>query len=491
MKISNNTKFFLNIFSVVLIVYGISAIPALLAAAYFEEQASVLVLAIASSVCIVAGIAIRRLFDMNASTIRPRINFMTTTISWLAIIVITTFVYFFGQAEFTLIDSFFKATASLTTTGISSPANSVYPLSLQLFSSMLNWLGGIGIILISVSCISTVDFSRHALISVEIPGPEFLKSSISFKQSYGYIVFTYIILTAVHFIALCLAGMPVFTSVLTALSNISTAGLQHISNGVITNLPLAQKIIITIFAFLGSVNISFVILLFIHKARLIKNHTEIRIYTGRILITALIIAAAVTVLNHQSFIRSLGDALMQTVAFLSTSGYVIADCSRWPLFCELLILLQMFVGACAFSTGGGIKTSRIAIGMKTAKFGLFRQVHPNAVRPVKFDDEALRSVHLVQANLFISLFMAIFIISAMIISLDNKNESIFDALNYSQAMITNTGTSIAELGVSGPAPDFSPLSKVVMSVEMLCGRLEIYPVLMLFFRSFWKSDSNR
>lgn len=181
---------------------------------------------------------------------------------------------------------------------------------------------------------------------------------------------------------------------------------------------------------------------------------------------------------------------MQTVSFLSTSGYIVADCHKWPLLCEMIILLQMFVGACAVSTGGGIKIARIEIGIKTVKFGLFRHVHPHAVRPVKFNNEALKSEQFVQANLFIALFMLIYIVSALFLSLDNKSESIFDALNYSQAMITNTGTSIAELEAPGLAADFSPLSKVVMSFEMLCGRLEIYPVLMLFFRSFWRSDSN-
>ena len=491
MKPGNNTRFFLNIFSVVMIVYGASALPCVLVAAYFDEQSALGPLGLASASCIVSGIVIRRLFNMESGIVRPRMNYLTTIVSWLIIIAITTVVYFYGRAEFTWIDSFFEATASLTTTGMGNLDVRVYPFSLQLWRSILNWLGGVGIILISVSCLSSWNFSGHALMSVEIPGPEFVKSSVTFRNTYRNIIFIYVVLTAVHFVVLCLAGMTPFMSLLTALSNISTAGMQHIHNGVIIHLPVAQKIIITVFAFLGSVNVSFFILLFIHKARLVNKRTEVRLYLDRILLTSIIIAAAIAIIDNRSFFSSLGDSIMQTVAFLSTSGYIVADCHEWPLLCQLLILLQMFIGGCAVSTAGGIKIARIEIGIKTVAFGLFRHVHPNAIKPVKFNNESLKSDQLVQANLFISLFMCIYIFSALILALDNKNESIFDALNFSQAMLTNTGTSIAELDSPGLAARFSPLSKIVMSFEMLCGRLEIYPVLMLFMKSFWKSDNSR
>ncbi len=491
MRLNNNKKFFLNIFSMVLTVYGISALPSVFVALYYNEDTAMVPLAVASSACIIAGIVIRIFFDTDADNVRPRMNYLTTIVSWLAVIAVTTVVYFFGRAEFTWIDSFFEATASLTTTGMGNLDVRIYPYSLQLWRSVLNWLGGVGIILIAVSCMSHWSFSGHALVSVEIPGPEFLKSSVTFRNTYRNIIFIYVFLTCIHFVLLVLTGMPVFTSVLTALSNISTAGMQHIHNGVITQLPLVQKIIITIFAFLGSVNVSFFILIFIHKTRMIEKRTEVRFYIDRMLLTAIAIAVALAIMNHENIFRAFGKALMQTVAFLSTSGYIVTDCYDWPLVAQLIILLQMFIGGCAVSTAGGIKIARIEIGIRTVNFGLFRHVHPHAVRPVKFNGESIKSDQLVQANLFISLFMMIYIFSALILALDNKSESIFDALNYSQAMLTNTGTSIAELDAPGLATHFSPLSKIVMSLEMLCGRLEIYPVLMLFFKSFWKSDSNK
>lgn len=487
---TNDRRFFLNIFSIVLIVYGISELPPVIVALHEGEQDPLRILVITAVLTAGIGLLIRKTVNLESGSVRQRMNYMTTILSWIVLIAITTVVYFFGRAEFTWVDSFFEASASLTTTGMGTLDVNVFPYSLQLFRSILNWMGGIGIILISVSCLKSWEFSGHALVSVEIPGPEFLKSSVTFKTTYRRIIFIYAGLTVAHFLLLVIAGMSPFTSLLTALSNISTAGMQHISNGVISQLSLPVKWIITLFAFLGSVNVSFFILIFIHKVRMLERRTEVRLYFDRIVITSLFIACAVTIKSGGNFMRSLGDAVMQTVSFLSTSGYIVADCHTWPLICQLIILLQMFVGACAVSTGGGIKIARIEIAVKTVSFGLFRHIHPRAVRPVKFNHEPVKSDQLVRANLFIALFMLIYVLSAVVLSIDAKNDSIFDALNYSQAMITNTGTSIAELAAPGLATHFSPLSKIVMSLEMIAGRLEIYPLLMLFFPSFWRSDSS-
>lgn len=488
-ELSNNKRFFLNIFSIVLILLGFSMAPPLFVALNFAEDAAIRPLGMGCAICILTGITIRKLFDMASTYVRPRINYITTIFTWLIVIAITTVVYFYGRAEFTWIDSFFEATASLTTTGMGNLDVNVFPYSFQLWRSMLNWFGGVGMILIAVSCLSNWEFSGHSLVSVEVPGPEFLKSTVTFKNTYKHIIFIYLGLTAVHFVLLVIAGMDPFTSMLTALSNISTSGMQHISNGVITDLSTPLKVIITIFAFLGSVNVSFFILIIMRKFRMIWRRTEVSLYTWRLFATSLFIGIMISVVNHESFSESFGEALMQTVSFLSTSGYIVTDCHTWPLICQFFILLQMFFGACAVSTGGGMKIARVEIAFKTVSFGLFRHIHPRAVRPVKFNRDLLKPDQLVSANIFIILFMAIYILGALVLSLDNKSESIFDALNYSQAMLTNTGTSIAELHAPGLATHFSPLSKIVMAFEMLAGRLEIYPVLMLFTRSLWKADN--
>lgn len=486
MKLNNNKRFFLNIFSEVLAVYGLTALLCVIAAAYTGEESALVPLGAASAVCGVTGIMIRRLTDLHVTNVRPRINYIAVIISWLTVTVVTSAVFYCAVDGSSWYDSVFEAVASLTTTGTGMLGMQDIPRSMMLFRSMLNWLGGAGIILIAASCLPSWEFSGRSLISVEIPGAEYLATSSSYRLTCRRIFRIYLGFTASHFVLLLLAGMPVFTSLLTALSNISTSGLQHIGAGVITHLPAAQKIIITFFSFTCSLNISFFLILFYSKGRRIRRDSEIIFYACRIIITAAVIAALIALSGGRDDAGSLGDSLMQTVSFLSTSGYIVTDCAKWPHICQMIILLQMFIGACAVSTGGGIKNARIIIGFRSIRYSLFRHVHPNAVKSLEYNKEPVRSEHFVQANLYIALFMLVYIIGALLLSIGNKNESIYDALIYSQAMLTNTGTTI-----SGTAVVLSPLSKIVMSVEMLCGRLEIYPVLMMFFSGFWKTDSNR
>lgn len=487
MKLSSNTRFFLNIFSWVMNSYGLAALLCVLFAAYFDEDAASISLGVSAAVCGLTGIVIRRVVDLSTTNVRPRMNYIVVIMNWLILIAVSSAVFFTSGTGASVCDSVFEAAAGLTATGTGHLGMQNLPLSMQLFRSMLNWMGGTGIILIAVSCISTWDFSGRALASVEIPGAEYLDISSSFKRTCRRMLSIYLSFTAAHFVLLCLTGMPVFTSALTALSNISTAGLQHLDGGMIAGLPLVQKIIITFFSFISSLNISFFLILFYGKGRSKRPGSEIIFYASRIIITAAVIAIIISIYESSFSISVLGDTLMQTVSCLSTSGYSVTDCTKWPEICQIIILLQMFIGSCAVSTGGGIKNERIIIGFRTVRYGLFKNIHPQAVKPIRFNKKAISTDHFMDANLYISLFMLVYIMGAVLLSIDNKNESIYDALNYSQAMLTNTGTTIA---YAGEAAVFSPLSKLVMSAEMLCGRLEIYPVLMLFFKGFWKPDNR-
>lgn len=470
-------------------VYGLSILPPVIAALVMGEQHTLRPLIAAACIFTAAGFIARHFTSPGTYTVHPRINYMAVIFTWLALILMTGGVYSACISDIAFIDALFDAAASLTATGISSSDISLLPYSLQLWHSILNWLGGIGIILITASLFAGRGFRGTGVISAEIPGPEFLTSSAAFRNTYRLIINVYAALTAVHFVLLLIARMPASAALLTALSNISTAGLLHISGGVITGQSLAVRIIITIFALMGSINISFFIMLLTRRTVSGSRIMENIMYISRILITAAVISAVIILTDHTPAAKAAGESLMQTVSFLSTSGYIVADCGSWPLLCQALIVLQIFLGGCAVSTAGGIKQARMEIGLRTVSFGLFRYSHPKAVRPLRFGRDTIKPEQLVQANIFIFLFMLIYILSALVISLDNKNESILDALNYSQAMLTNTGRAFAGSGVL--SAEFSPLSKLVMCFEMLCGRLEIFPVLMLFFKSFWKPDRSR
>ena len=485
---NKNIRFILNIMSDALMIFGVSLLPCLAVSVIYDRRNVVQSIAVMMVITFAAGFIGRQISGKMSTQVRPRIWYMTTFFTWILLIWLTVPVFYFGIPGYSFIDAVLEACASWTTTGIGIYDTSTLPMGLQLCRSLCNWFGGIGIIMSILSLVPTRQYIGYGLVSTEFPGPSFLKSTEPFRNGYRRVVLLYIIFTLVQFIMLMFAGMPLFTSILTALSNSSTSGLQHIQNGVATGLSMPIKLIITFFALLGSVNCTLFLLLMSRKLKELNRSSELKFYFWRILLTGLLITGFVAAkFPERNLLRVFTDVIMQVISFISTSGYIITDCYLWPPACMLFILLQMFIGSCALSTGGGIKVARIIIALKTVSYSIFKHIHPNSVRTLTFNKKPMTSDQVVRANLFIALFMITYLAGALLLSFDNMD--IYTAFNYSQAMITNTGTSIGELDAPGLALHFSAFTKSMMCFLMIAGRLEIYPFIMIFMRSFWKPDT--
>lgn len=489
-RLTNSKRYFFNIYAWALIAFGIAMLPSMLTALLCSEDRVYGVLGSLSSACILTGILIRCRIRRDISQVRPRIFYFSVLFTWLSLIGIIALSYLLCIDGISIADSLLDATASLTTTGISTTDVSSLPEGLRLWRATCNWLGGIGILVTVLSLLPGWQFLGRGLAVTEIPGPTFLKSNTVFGKGYRKLVFAYTALTVLAFIVLLSAGMPAGDSLLTAMSTVSTAGLQHIGNGVIAGLSLPLKLIITFFTLICSVNAAILFTLLRRRFRQLYRLSELKFYLGRILITALLIAAIIYAeVRESGFGEALEDSFMQTVSFLSTAGYITGSCADWPAICRTLIILQLFIGACAVSTGGGIKNARIIIALKTVSYSLFRHVHPRSLRTLTFNNEPLKGDQVVRANIYISLYMATFLLGALLLSFDNNG--VFEALSLSQGMISNTGAAFAELSHPGIIGDTSVFSKLVMCLLMLAGRLEIYSLIMIFMPSFWHSDNTR
>ena len=484
---NKNRRFILNIMADALMIFALGLLPCLITALLLDGEEVAKGIGIVMVLSFISGMSGRIVSGKMETQVRPRIWYMTTFFTWILLICLTVPVFYFGIPGYSFIDAVLESCASWTTTGIGIYDTSTLPYALQLCRSVCNWLGGVGIIMTILSLVPTRQYIGYGLVSTEFPGPSFLKSVAPFRSGYRMVVLLYILFTLVQFILLMLAGMPLFTSILTALSNSSTSGLQHINNGVATGLSGPVKAIITIFALLGSVNCTLFLFILNRKFGEIKKSSELKFYFWRILLTGLLITGFVYAgFPERNVFRVLADAFMQVISFVSTSGYIITDCAAWPPACMLFILLQMFIGSCALSTGGGIKVARIIIALKTVSFSIYRHIHPSSVRTLTFNKKPMTSDQVLRANLFLALFMITYLGGALLLSFDRMG--LYDALNYSQAMITNTGTSIGELDAPGLAEDFSAFTKSMMCLLMIAGRLEIYPFIMIFMRSFWKPE---
>ena len=485
---NRNKKFILNIVSDALMIFGVSMLPSLAVAVIRSETAVTGVLGAAALLFAASGLAGRRLSGRLEAQVRPRIWYMTTFFTWMLLIALTVPVFYFSIPGYSLTDAMLESSACWTTTGVGIYDTASLPWSLQLLRSTCNWLGGVGIIITVISLVPTRQFLGYGLVSTEFPGPSFLKSDNTFRKGYRKVVLVYILLTMLQFIMLLIAGMPEFTSLLTALSNTSTSGLRHIGNGVVTDLSAPLKAIITLFAFLGSVNCMLFLLIMNRRIRDIRNNSEIRVYVFRLLAAAALITgftAAGTA--GGGLLRSFGEVFMQAVSVMSTSGYIITDMSHWPEVCIIVLLIMNFAGACSLSTGGGIKTSRTIIAFKTVSYGIYRHIHPNSVRSLTFSKKPMKSDQVMRANIFIALFTLFWLGGALLLSLDDM--TVRQAFTYSQAMLTNTGNTAGDMGAPVLVQGFTPFTKTVMCLLMIAGRLEIYPFIMIFLKNFWRSDS--
>lgn len=407
--------------------------------------------------------------------------------AWLIIIALSVPVYYFGMPGGSIADALLESAASWTATGIGAYDASSMPLWLSLFRSVSVWIGGVGIIMLFLTILHPRRTMGWSYAASEFPGPSFLKTDTEFRMNYRRIVTIYAALTVLQFVILMAAGMPAPDALMSALSNTASGGLHHIGNGVVHTLSMPVKAVLTVFAFAGSVNSLLFVYILRRKWKFIKTSSELKVYISQILISTLLITGIIAFKGSFSNIGAEAcSVFMQVVSSLSTSGYIIADVSKWPALCRDILLLEIFIGACSLSTGGGIKTGRVIIAVKTTFYTLYRHVHPNSVRTLTFNQKPLKSDHVVSANIFVALFMMTYLAGALLLSLDNVGLS--EALYYSQAMITNSGISIGSLDHAGLAAPFSAYGRVVLSVIMIAGRLEIYPLLMLFFRGFWRAE---
>ncbi len=487
-KFTNNKRFFLNIFAVSLSIFGISMIPTICVASYSDEAEIFQEFVTFAIFCFVTGEIIHRIVHRDVNPVKPRAWYITVLFTWFFFIFLSSLTFLFSVDNISVIDSIFEATASLTGTGTSSIDVPSLPYSLKLWRSTLNWIGSIGLIVTTMSILRTWQFLGRGITLTEIPGPTFLKSNTIFYKSYRYIVPLFIVLTLIEIILLTVSGMPISDSVLTAMSNISTSGLLHFENNDVSGMSIAVKVIITIFAVLGSIDFNIFFFAIRKRFRMILRHSELKFYAWRVLTTSAVITIALVILiPGVNIFNAIANSLIQSVSYISTSGYEIAGSSAWPEVCKIVIVLQMAIGASAVSTGGGIKMSRIIIMFKTVSFSIFRHIHPRSVRSLMYNREPLKSDQVVRANIYVSLFFTVFLLGMLCLSMENI--SLLDAMNYSLTMLSNTGSSISE--IAKPVAEFSIWGKSIMCLLMLAGRLEIYPLIMLFMPSLWASDNTK
>ena len=476
-----NFKLILRITGATLLIEAATMAVPLGVALIYREDPLPFLMAIAVLLCL--GLPLRFLLKSGRAFF-AREGFCAVALIWVLLSAFGALPFWFSGQFGSYVDCLFETASGFTTTGSTIlTAIEGLPYGLLFWRSFTHWLGGMGVLILAVALLPSLGVSSTFLIRAESPGP--IASKLVPKASHSSkILYTiYLALTVLQTVLLRLAGLPWYDSLIHAMGTAGTGGFSNRNASVGAYGNPAVEIIITVFMLLFSVNFSLYFLLLCRKFKQVLKSDELRFF--------LIVVAAATVLiavNIAPMYAGIGETVrtsaFQVASIISTSGFATADFNLWPEFSKIVLLILMFIGACAGSTGGGMQCARILVLMKTLRREIRTIIHPRAVAVVKLDGEAVPERTLGSIHAFFVAYMVCLFIAALVVGLDNF--TLGTTLTAVVTCLSNVGPGLEAVGPMGNFAAFSPLSKLMLSLCMIVGRLEIFPMLVLFSRNAWK-----
>lgn len=417
------------------------------------------------------------------TTMYAREGFVTVSVSWLVLSVFGAIPFLLTGSIPSVIDALFESVSGFTTTGATILSDvECLEKSVLLWRSFTHWIGGMGVLVFIMAVLPLSGGSNIHLMRAESTGPSVSKLVPKMKQTALLLYGMYITLTVIEMVLLILWKMPVFDAVNTAFSTAGTGGFG-IKNDSITSYSPGIQNIVTIFMILFGVNFSVYYMIICKKFWDVFKSTELKAYLG--ILFAAILAITFNIKDmYGEFFVALRHAAFQVASIMSSTGFSTADYNVWHGFSKTVLVTVMMIGACAGSTGGGIKVFRITVLLKTLKKELETSVHSRSVKKIKIDGRILNHEVVRAVNVFMVAYIVLFFCSMLIISMENYDFTTnFTAI---AAMINNTGPGLEAVGPTQNFGKFNILTKCVCILDMLAGRLELFPVLILFTPSTWK-----
>jgi trk system potassium uptake protein TrkH len=450
-------------------------------AVIYRESSGVFFL-ITMAICLLIGIPLTRK-KPEKKIFYTKESYVTVAISWIVLSIAGAVPFVISGWIPNPIDALFETVSGFTTTGASILSDvEALPHCMLIWRSFTHWLGGMGVLVFILSLLPLAGGYHMNLMKAESPGPAVSKLVPKVQSTAKILYEIYLGLTVLEIILLLIGRMPVFDTLCIAFGTAGTGGFG-VLNDSIASYSTYLQVVITIFMILFGVNFNVYFLLLTKKFAQAFQVEELRYYLG--IIAASILAITI---NTCHMFSSIGTAFQQAAfqvgSIITTTGYATTDFNQWPVFSKTILVILMFVGACAGSTGGGIKVSRLVIMCKTVSKELHLYLHPNAVKKIKMDQKPISHEVVRSTNIFIIVYFLIFAASILLIGLDNYDLTTnFTAV---AATLNNIGPGLELVGPTENFALFSPLSKCILIFDMLAGRLEIFPLLLAFSKDTWK-----
>ena len=474
-----NIRLVLYLLGKLLSMFSLSFTLPIIAAFIYGESAIPFVLAAGLSIS--SGLFLSKAFktEEEFESLRHKESFAIVALIWLLMSVFGAVPYIIHHIS--PVDAFFESMSGFTTTGASVLTPEELPKSLLLWRSMTQWIGGMGIIVLFLAIFPNVARRSAVLFQAEYPGVTLSKIKPRIRDTASSLYKVYLTLTVLEIAALYLLGLSLFDAVNHTFTTLSTGGYSTHSESIAYFSNPYVEGVIALFAFLGGMNFALIYFAFRGNFTLLKN-SEFRAYVVFLAIASL----ALTVLNidKYSIFDSLRFSMFQSISIMTTTGFTTADFDTWSDSAKLILLTLMFIGGSSGSTGGGIKVVRIYLLIKYSIQQILRAAEPRTIRAVKFEGRAIKKEVLDDIAAFFILYIFIFALSSLIVSLFGYD--VVTSISATAATLGNVGPGMGLAGASENYVAFPSCIKLLLSMNMWIGRLEIFTVVSLFIPSFWR-----
>lgn len=480
-----NIRLVVNLLGKALAVEGALMLPSLLVSLYYDSGDWLALLLAAMLVSAVGG-ALAMLVRPHNDNLRAREGFAAVALIWVFMSMFGALPFYFHGSIPVYTDCFFETVSGFTTTGATILKDvEALPRGLLFWRSFTHWVGGMGVLVLSLALIPHMGARSQHLLKAESTGPAPGKLVPHIGKSSKILYELYLALSIIHFAALLLCGLDWYDSLIHMFGSAGTGGFSNYNASVEHFQSPAVDAVTATFMLLFGVNFTMYYLLLNKQWRMVLKNEELRLYLG--IVVGSVVLIAINILpSVGNWWEALRQSYFQVSSIITTTGYSTANFDLWPQLSRTILVVLMLLGACAGSTGGGIKMVRLALLFKAMARQVKQAIRPRSVATIKIDGRPVDEVTISRVLVFFFGYLLIILVAMLIVSVDNF--SFETNLTAVLSAVSNIGPGLGAVGPTGNFAGFSILSKWVLSICMLVGRLEIYPILMLFAPSIWRKN---
>jgi len=466
---------------ILLILAGLLLLPMIAGLCYGESPRPFLLTIAAAAV---PGFVLARVKPAGTA-LYAREGFVIVGLGWIVLSLLGALPYVFSGSIPNYVDAFFETASGLTTTGASVLADfDAMPRGVMFWRLFTHWIGGMGVLVFLMAVLPMSGEHSMHIMRAEVPGPTVGKLVPRARKTASILYLIYVGLTVLETVLLLLGGMDFYNALLHAFSTAGTGGFSTNAASIAGFHSLYLELVVSVFMILFGINFNLYFLLLIGRWREALKSEELHTYLGIIALSVLLLSLGIARL-YGGFAAALRHAFFNTASILSTTGFGTVDFTAWPEYCKWILIFLMFCGGCAGSTGGGLKLSRLMILFKSMAASLREMVRPRSVTRVQMDGRRVESATVRAAAVFFAFYMVLLLLFSLLVSLDGCD--LATSFTAALSCLSNIGPGMTpRIGPAGSFAFFSWRSKLLLSVAMLLGRLEIYPLFVLFHLRTWK-----